>query len=80
MTYEGKIYEKINGKYIELNFPQNLIEHEKRLVQKLDELATESEATAKHFNDNQMTISARTSEAMAIAYRNVKRLVLEKQI
>lgn len=80
MTYEGKIYGKINGKYIELSFPQTLIEHEKRLVQKLDELADESDGTAKHFNNCKMPISARTSEAMAIAYRNVKRLILEKQI
>ncbi len=36
MKYEGKIYGKVGGKYIELDYPQDLKEFVKRLNEELD--------------------------------------------
>jgi len=71
MKYEGKIYGKVGGKLIELNFPKDLIEFKQQLLSKLESLRDASNIQSKQFNAQSMTTSFFASSAMENAYQVV---------
>lgn len=77
MKYEGKIYGKIGGKYIQLDYPQDLMDFVKKLNKELDENIANAIFAAGDFQVRQMDASYMTSMAMANAYRNVKSIIKE---
>ncbi len=67
MKYEGKLYGKIAGRYIEVT---DHISNED-LIERLKALIADCAAQADSFNARKMEISEAGSLAMATAYRNV---------
>lgn len=80
MQYEGKIYGRVGGKLVELHFPQNLIDFEKRLIQKIDALIETEKANAESFKDEKNNVSAIQCLSMVEGYLELKSLIIEKQI
>lgn len=67
MKYEGKLYGKIAGKYIEVT---DHVSNEK-LIEILEKLVVDCKERATEFLERKMVISETSSMAMAIAYQNV---------
>lgn len=71
MNYEGKIYGKVNGKLIELDFPKDLLEFKDQLLSKLESLRDAAKSQSEDFESRLMTTSYFASSAMETAYQVV---------
>lgn len=71
MKYEGKIYGKVNGKLIELDFPKDLLEFKDQLLSKLENLRDAAKSQSEDFESRSMTTSYFASSAMETAYQVV---------
>ena len=71
MKYEGKLYGKIAGKYIEVT---DHVSNEV-LVQKLERMISDRNERVTEFSKDDMEVSAMTSNAMAHAHRVVINII-----
>jgi hypothetical protein len=74
MKYEGKLYGKIGGRYIEAH---DHVSNDKLIVV-LEDKITECESQARVFEGQGLTTSQFCSEAMATAYQNIISLIKGK--
>lgn len=75
MKYEGKLYGKIAGKYIEVT------DHVSNddLIEQLESLVESCNARADEFRQSEMKSSEIGSLSMAVAYRNVINILKGEQ-
>lgn len=76
MKYEGKLYGKIAGKYIEVT------DHVSNddLIEQLESLIESCNEQAEVFRQNDMKKSEISSLSMATAYRNVISILTEQNV
>lgn len=71
MKYEGKIYGKVAGKFIEVDFPKDLLEFKNMLLDDLKEKEANALEKVKMFEELGMNSAAACSGSMAAAYKVV---------